>query len=304
MEDAATETATPRDLMVYQPDPSHLASADDLLKQGLALADELDLLIETSEEQHHVAQRPLGSRVEDPSTLFSGDLSLLYEDPTQLQQDVPVVSEASDSVEHQPSVSESKDAWAKVWLERGFSKLKQGNFQGARDNFERALQRNARWSSALNGLGMAHYRLANFTEAIQAFRQAIDINPTEAALYCNLGTAFYLLGDFLNAVAAFQKAARLAPREAQAYYGLGLALMRQRSYDKSIAAFRRAVTLDDHHADSYYGMGYVNYLLGELPAAIAALGKAKQRNPQYAQRYETFLKHCLEQDSLVTTQKA
>jgi hypothetical protein len=54
--------------------------------------------------------------------------------------------------------------------------------------------------------------------------------------------------------------------------------------------------LKDHHAQSYYGLGYAQFKKGDLPAAIAAISKAKQRNPEYAKRYETFLKHCLEQD--------
>jgi tetratricopeptide (TPR) repeat protein len=283
--------------MMYQPDANPLAQSDSLLKQGLALADELDLMMEAETSPHSGS-----SGLEDPSRLFEESI----EEDTLLQTNVDPPSrmasspQGSDYVESGLSsavaLAESQNPWAQVWLQRGFSKLNQNNFQGALDNFEVALQKKPHWSLALNGLGLAHYRLANFPEAVQAFRQAIDQDSAAAGLYCNLGAAYYLLGDFLNSVSIYQKAARLAPKEAHPYYGLGVSLMRQNHYSKALTAFRRAVALDDHHADSYYGMGYVSYQMGEIPAAIAALGKAKQRNSQYAHRYETFLKHCLQQD--------
>ena len=292
--------------MMYQPDSNPLVQSDSLLKQGLALADELDMMIEAQNSPYSKS-----SGIEDPSRLFEESV----EDDTLLQANVdpPGTSRPASPVQEaeshlRPGLSsaaapaESQNPWAQVWLQRGLSKLNQNNFQGALDNFEVALQKKPRWCPALNGLGLAHYRLANFPEAVQAFRQAID-QDSSAELYCNLGAAYYLLGDFLNAVSTYQKAARLSPKEARPYYGLGVSLMRQNQYSKSLAAFRRAVALDDYHADSYYGMGYVSYQMGEIPAAIAALGKAKQRNSQYAHRYETFLKHCLQQERSSDRQK-
>jgi Flp pilus assembly protein TadD len=296
MDDGATETSTVQDLMVYRADPSHLVNTDELLQQGLALADELDRLMESESADRASLNTfsPSNLEMDAPSSLFQEENTVLQ--PESKSKAVRVSSLRSTKAN--TKTIEPGNAWARVWLQRGLSKLKQGNFQGARDNFERALEKSPRSVSALNGLGIAQYRLANFVDAIHAFRQAIDLAPAAAGNYSNLGAALYRMGDFSNAVAMFQKAARLAPREVHAYYGLGVSLMQEQQYGQAIAAFRRGVALDDQHAACYYGMGYVNYLLGELPAAIAALGKAKQRNPQYARRYEAFLKHCLEQDEL------
>jgi Flp pilus assembly protein TadD len=302
MDDGATGTSTAQDLMVYRADPSHLVNTDELLQQGLALADELDRLMESES-----AARDSLSTFSSSNLEMDAPFSLFQEENTVLQLEskpkaVRVSSlrsaKASAKANAKTKTTEPGNAWARVWLQRGLSKLKQGNFQGARDNFERALEKSPRSVSALNGLGIAQYRLASFVDSIHAFRQAIDLAPAAAGNYSNLGAVLYQMGDFSNAVAMFQKAARLAPREVHAYYGLGVSLMQEQQYSQAIAAFRRGVALDDQHAACYYGMGYVNYLLGELPAAIAALGKAKQRNPQYARRYEAFLKHCLEQDEL------
>ena len=295
MDDGATRTSTAQNLMVYRTDSNHLANTDELLQQGLALADELDRLVESGSADRASLSTlsPLNLEMDAPFSLFQEDNTVL-----QLESKSSPSAEAFSPRASKARIVESGGDWAKVWLQRGLSKLKQGNFQGARDNFERALEKSPRSVSALNGLGIAQYRLANFIDAVHAFRQAVDLEPLTAGHYSNLGAALYQMGDFLNAVTIFQKSARLAPREIHAYYGLGVSLMQEQQYSQAIAAFRRGVALDDQHAACYYGMGYVNYLLGELPAAIAALGKAKQRNPQYARRYEAFLKHCLEQDDL------
>jgi tetratricopeptide (TPR) repeat protein len=290
MDDGATRTSTARDLTVYRAEPNRLVNTtDELLQQGLALADELDRLMESADRAALSASSPLNLEMDAP-------LSFFQEEDTVLQTESKPNAQASSSRSSKAKTVESGSAWAKVWLQRGLCKLKQGNYQGACDNFERSLEKNAHSASALNGLGIAQCRLANFTDAVHAFRQAIDLEPEAAGHYINLGAALYRMGNFSNAVAMFQKAARLAPREVHAYYGLGVSLMQEQEYSQAIAAFRRGVALDDQHAACYYGMGYANYRLGELPAAIAALGKAKQRNPQYARRYEAFLKHCLEQD--------
>lgn len=342
MDNGETQTTAPRTLMVYpldanaaqRPDLSH---TDRLLQQGLALADELDQLVNLNppipgsvssppmdehsslrsnavHSSHSSEDRSLNSftdlpekgleeNLEENTALQHGESFSDPPSPGQPSSDQPgsqssPIERNSTAAASLSEAAESNRAWATVWHQRGLVKLKQSNFQGACDNFERALQKRPDWVSALNGLGVAQYRLSNFARAVQIFRQAIELQPNEASLYCNLGAALYVLGDFLNAVTTFQKAARLAPREIHAYYGLGISLTQVQQHNQAIAAFRRAVMLDDQHAASYYGMGYVSYLIGELPAAIAALGKAKQRNPQYARRYEKFLKHCLEQDGL------
>jgi tetratricopeptide (TPR) repeat protein len=260
--------------------PNALVSANHLFKQGLALANQLD-----------------GIEPPDVSTFppqASEDFLEEVEDLTAIQS---LPDKTPELNPHQTYVQlESDQSWTQVWLQRGFIKLKQQNFRGASDNFQRVLQKDARSVEALNGLAVSQYHLENFQGAIASLRDAIMLRPTRSTLYCNLGTVLYGSQDFLGAVAAFQKGARLDPKDVLAYYGMGISLIQQQDYRKAIAAFRRAIILNDQYADGYYGLGYVHFRLGDLPAAIAAIGKAKQRNPKYAQRYESFLKHCLAQD--------
>lgn len=276
MENLAQDVQTSsRHLVMQSKNPDALANTTHLFKQGLALA-------------HH-----LDSRQPSTDDLFSS-MSEDLEDLTSIQPTPALKAPLSSTTTYVQT--DSDHSWTQLWLQRGLLKLKQQHFAGAADNFRRVLQREKQSVEALNGLSIAQYYLAQYPEAAASLRQAIELRPTEAKLFCNLGAVFYRSQDFISAVAAFQKAARLDPRDILAYYGMGLSLIHQQDYMRAIAAFQRAIALNDQHANSYYGLGYVHFQMGELPAAIAAIGKAKQRNPEYAKRYETFLKHCLEQD--------
>ena len=277
MEDLAQDVKTSsRHLVMQSQDPDALVNTTHLFKEGLALANHLD--------------RQQASSGNDLIHPISEDI----EDFTAIQPPPTLKMPLSSTTTYVQT--ESDQSWTQVWLQRGLIKLKQQNFEGAVDNFKRVLQREKQSVEALNGLSIAQYYLAQYPDAAASLRQAIEIRPTQSTLFCNLGTVFYRSQDFIGAVAAFQKAARLDPRDVLAYYGMGLSLIHQQDYQRAIAAFQRAIALNDQHANSYYGLGYVHFQMGELPAAIAAIGKAKQRNPEYAKRYETFLKHCLEQD--------
>ncbi len=277
MEDLAQDIKTSsRDLVMQSQNSDALVNTQHLFKEGLALANQLD---------HQRSSR---------GTLIY-QMSEDSEDFTAIQPTSALTMPLHSTTTYVQT--DSDQSWTQVWLQRGLIKLKQQNFEGAADNFKRVLQREKQSIEAFNGLSVAQYYLAQYQEAAASLRQAIEIRPTQSTLFCNLGAVFYRSQDFVGAVAAFQKAARLDPKDVLAYYGMGLSLIHQPDYPRAIAAFQRAIALNDQHAKSYYGLGYVHFKMGELPAAIAAIGKAKQRNPEYAKRYETFLKHCLEQDS-------
>jgi tetratricopeptide (TPR) repeat protein len=278
---------TAKDLSIHKIDLTHPADTEDLLQQSLALADHLESLMDSS--VNFSLNADLDSVSEDSAALAPLQDSTVFQSVDAMKSFQSRSSLVKDlSKQTNPDLS-----WIQVWLQRGVSKLQQGNFQGAQDNFQRVLQKMPNCVEALNGLGVAQYGLTDLSRAVSSFRQGIQVGVSQPILYCNLGAVLYKMGDFLNAIAAFQKAARLSPKEVIAYYGLGVSLIQHQEYGKAMAAFQRAIALDAKDAKSYYGLAYVHYRLGELPAAIAALGKAKQRNPAYAQQYEIFLQHCL-----------
>jgi tetratricopeptide (TPR) repeat protein len=276
-------------LVMHKPNSNELGTGH-LFKEGLALANHLDRIrpAEVSATPLH-APDFADKLLPRASDCFAESM----EDITAIQS---IATLSPLSAKGTVVQTDANRSWIQVWLERGFIKLKQKNFEGAVDNFRRVLKKETDSIEALNALSVAQYYLARYSEAAESLREAIALRPNQPTLYCNLGAVLYADSDFESAVAAFGKAARLDPKDVIAYYGMGISLIQQQDYSRAIAAFQRAVNLNDRYANSYYGLGYAHFQQGDLPAAIAAIGKAKQRNPDYAKRYEMFLKHCLEQD--------
>lgn len=71
---------------------------------------------------------------------------------------------------------------------RGQAALREGRFEEAATDFERALAQNPDRTDALVGLGMTRYKQAAFDEAAEALRRAVALTPRqqEARLYLGL----------------------------------------------------------------------------------------------------------------------
>jgi tetratricopeptide (TPR) repeat protein len=261
-----------------------LPDHSQLFQQGLILADQLAVSNEVSEE--------ISALWADGDAAVDALALGVWEEKTVLQsEEVPDIP-APEVGSRQPQ--NDAQSWAQVWVSRGMSKLQTGNLQGALENFIHALGKYPNLLEAIVGQGIVHYRLGKYQEAVHAFQRAIQQHPHQSALYCHLGISLYRLGQVTEALIAYEQAVRLNPEDHHAYYCLGVALAREKHYERAIAAFQGAITLTPH-ADSYYGLGYVHFLLNDFPAAIAAIGKAKQRDAKYRPIYEKFLKHCLKE---------
>jgi tetratricopeptide (TPR) repeat protein len=275
----------PFPIMTIESGSISLPDHSQLFQQGLILADQLDALSEISVDNSEIW--------EDQAPPADALSPMEWEDITVLQSESLSGSLSAFVISGQQPQTDAQ-SWAQVWVSRGLSKLKAGNLQGALENFIYALEKHPNLLEAMVGQGIVNYHLGNFREAAQAFQEAIKQQIHQSELYCYLGTALYRLGNVTEALIAYEKAVHLNPQNDNAYYGLGIASAYVQNYERAIDAFQLAIAIA-HHADSYYGLGYVHFLLQDFPAAIAAIGKAKQRDGKYRPIYEKFLKHCLKE---------
>jgi Flp pilus assembly protein TadD len=261
-----------------------LPDHSQLFQQGLILADQLAVSNGFSEEIS--ALWADGNAAADAFCLGGSEESTVLQ--AEEAHDAPAPEFGSRQQQN------DAQSWAQIWVSRGMSKLQTGNLQGALENFIHALEKYPNLLEAIVGQGIVHYRLGKFQEAVHSFQRAIQQHPHQSALHCHLGISLYRLGNLTEALIAYEKAVHLNPQDHHAYYCLGVASAQAKHYERAIAAFQGAIAIA-YHADSYYGLGYVHFLLNDFPAAIAAIGKAKQRDAKYRPIYEKFLKHCLKE---------
>lgn len=81
-----------------------------------------------------------------------------------------------------------------------------GDFKGAIDTYNQALERNQYDASAFVGRGMARFQLGDRDGALEDLTQALQINPSNADAYQKRGGIYMVMGKKKQAQQDFQRA--------------------------------------------------------------------------------------------------
>jgi serine/threonine protein kinase/Tfp pilus assembly protein PilF len=146
--------------------------------------------------------------------------------------------------------------------------------------------------------GQRYYNLRtkeSVAEAIDAYKKAIQIDPSFARAYGAYGVALALQyrmgwtdspGETLNrALEMAQKAVSIDGSNPQVYWALGYVHMRRLEIDKANAAIGRAIEIAPNYADGYAMLAVINNIQGKPIEAIKNVQKAMQINPYYTFEY-------------------
>jgi len=120
----------------------------------------------------------------------------------------------------------------------------QNRFAEAVNAYLKALNADANFVEAHNGLGVVYSRQGKYREAIEAFQAAIQHAPKAAHLYSNMGYAYYLQGQYAESVKALEQATKLDPHNQRALNNLGQAYAKAGSTTQSALAFSEAISVE------------------------------------------------------------
>ena len=148
--------------------------------------------------------------------------------------------------------AESSAEW---WYKNGLSSLWLGNYDGALDSFENAVNKNPRRVEAWIQVGYCKVKQGKNADAIRAYKKALSLRPNSVETYNKLGDAYYYAANFDEAIAAYREAARLRPDQPEAYYNLAMTYLEMGDRDAALAQARMLERLD---AEMY------KKLLGEI----------------------------------------
>ena len=167
----------------------------------------------------------------------------------------------------------------------GSTLLGQGNFDGAIENYRRALALKPDFADVHCGLGYALQSQGKLNEAIECYRRALAFKPDFAGAYSNLGLALQAQGNLDASIENFRKAITLQPNFADSHYNLGIALKQQGRLDEAVASYRHALALQSNFVEAHYNLGNALQDLGKLDEAVASYRKALALKPDYADAY-------------------
>ena len=125
----------------------------------------------------------------------------------------------------------------------GAAAYHKGDFAGALERFEQAVDKNPDDPGAQNDLGQTLVRLGRPREALPHFVRATELNPTAWAPRFNLANAYGAMGEWGRAIPEYQKAGELFPDDYVTTYNLGLAYHKAGEEEPAVKAFERAIEL-------------------------------------------------------------
>lgn len=77
----------------------------------------------------------------------------------------------------------------------GFSKRKAGDYQGAKADFDKAIEQNPTNFKLYNERGLCKQDLSEYNDAIKDYKKAIELNYNYADAYYNMGWCKFQIGD-------------------------------------------------------------------------------------------------------------
>jgi len=194
----------------------------------------------------------------------------------------------------------------KQFMIKGVEYGAQGNFQDAKEEFEKVLKINPSNTVAEEGLkvieyvneekvrseaaihfykGIAYYFKRHPDEAIAEFNKAIEKSPKFALAYNNLGKVHRWKGQYKQAIFDHGKAIEINSRYIEAYLSRGITYGKKGQHNKAISDFTKAIEINPRYAVAYNFRGSAYNETGEFDKAISDFTKAIEINPRLTEAY-------------------
>ena len=163
--------------------------------------------------------------------------------------------------------------------------LKNGFYEKAVWEYQKALGMDAKLVPAYNGIGIAYTMLERYPEAVVAQQQALELQPDFAKAHAGLGLAYFMQNKSELALEHYRHAVALAPELLEAHLKIGIILLNQQRYAEAVDAYKAMLALVPDNAEIYHNLGlcYARQAKAAkdapstedlMTAALAALEKA------------------------------
>lgn len=154
-----------------------------------------------------------------------------------------------------------------------------------------ALQRTqgaAERSQLLGNIGRYYLKNGDYEKAVSEYQKALGMDPQSVAAYNGIGVAYTMLEEYEAAIAAQQRALELQPDFAKAHAGLGLAYLRQNKTKLALTHYRQAVALDPQFLEARQKIAIILLNAASYAEATDAYLTIVRLNPDDAEAYHNL----------------
>ena len=192
-----------------------------------------------------------------------------------------------------PLSEQEQSRSAKKYNRQGNVKFKQGDYVGAIEDYDKAIQLKPDYAEAYNNRGLMKHELGEHGAALSDLNNAIQLKPNLSVAYNNRGLAKQALGELHSAITDYDKAIQLKDNDAVVYNSRGSAKRALGDHFAALADHDKAIQLKPDYAEAYNERGYTRHELGEHEAALADHDKAIHLKPDFAVAYNNrgFVKY-------------
>ena len=155
-----------------------------------------------------------------------------------------------------------------------------GALQRTQDPTERA--------QILTNIGRRYLKDGNYEKAVREYQKALGMNPQLAPAYNGIGIAYTMLERYSAAIDAQQKALALQPNFVEAHAGLGLVYLRQNNTASALKHYRQAVALDPQFLEAHQKIAMILLNQGSYAAAAETYQTIIALKPDDAEVYHNL----------------
>jgi tetratricopeptide (TPR) repeat protein len=172
-----------------------------------------------------------------------------------------------------------------IYTNRGSEKYLKNDFQGAIEDFTKALELNPDFALGYNDRGTVYAAQGELERAIREYNKALELFPNYVEAYSNRGKAYAEMGDHAQGLKDQNKALELNPDFVEAYNNRGTVYAARGDLDNAIKDFNKTITLNPYYADAYNNLGLARQAIGDVDRAIENYDKAIALKPGLAEAY-------------------
>ncbi|HXF96044.1 MAG TPA: tetratricopeptide repeat protein [Gemmatimonadales bacterium] len=205
-----------------------------------------------------------------------GDLAQLKDDIRQLVEKYKRLapdarSTAPEFTGQRPAVH-ADHIGASTFIEKGWSLISLGDYTGAIQALQKALQLSPGETQAESLLGWAQMLHEDYDDALQTFQKVLMKEPANSLARINVGYICLKKRIFGEAIEHLSKAIRLDnDRKATLYahFYLGLVYLQREMYEDAQTFFEKTITLGPNLIEAYYELGRTHWFAGNREKAKA-----------------------------------
>ncbi len=177
------------------------------------------------------------------------------------------------------------------WVNYGNGKLAAGDFKGAVEAYEEAINLSPNSPDALYRRGAVYIDAGDYQAAIADLDRAIRLRPQFAQAYFQRGNARYFLGDLQGAIEDYNQAIEYDPALPAPYLNRGNVKADLGDDEAAIADYDQAIERGDNDKVTVLAAAFLNRSLSksnldDQKGAIDDATQAIQLNPNYALAYQ------------------